>query len=76
MLTLISILYFILILIYVVIYFFIIYHLVKYSLKPSLNSLVLPVFVIGSTLFLAANIVLFFMVDWQGLLMNFPGNLK
>ena len=66
--TITLVLYFLLVLGYVLTYFFIIYHLVKYSLRPSLNNLILPVFVIGSVLILFTNIVLFFSVDWSGLL--------
>jgi|GEM_PF-923434 hypothetical protein len=60
-------LYFLLVLGYVLTYFFIIYHLMKYSLHPSLNNLILPVFVIGSVIILFTNIVLFSYVDWNGL---------
>lgn len=73
---LIFILYFIIILIFVVTYFFIVYHLVKYSIKPSLNNLILPIFIIGSTLLLISNIMLFFAIDWHTLLLNFPVNLR
>jgi len=73
---LIFLLYFIIILIYTATYFFIVYHLVRYSLKPSLNTLILPVFIIGSALLLISNIMLFFAVDWQTLLASFPTNLK
>lgn len=61
-------LYLILVLGYILTYFFIIYHLVRYSLRPSLNSIVLPVFIIGSALILLTNIMLFFSVDWKDLL--------
>jgi hypothetical protein len=76
MTPLIFILYFIIILIYIVTYFFIVYHLIKYSLKPSLNNALLPIFIIGSTLLLISNIMLFFTIDWHMLLINFPINLK
>ena len=66
--TITLVLYFLLVLGYVLTYFFIIYHLVKYSLRPSLNNLILPVLVVGSVLILFTNIVLFFSVDWSGLL--------
>lgn len=73
---LIFLLYSIIILIYTVTYFFIVYHLVRYSLKPSLNTLILPIFIIGSTLLLISNIMLFFAVDWRVFLANFPINLR
>jgi hypothetical protein len=73
---LIFLLYFIIILIFVVTYFFVAYHLVRYSLRPSLNNLILPIFIIGSTLLLISNIMLFFSVDWNIFLANFPVNLR
>ncbi|HLN18790.1 MAG TPA: hypothetical protein VK255_01305 [Patescibacteria group bacterium] len=69
---LIILLYFMIILFYVSTYFFIVYHMVRYSLKPSLNSIILPVFIVGSALLLITNIMLFFAVDWKALLYNFP----
>lgn len=53
---------------FVLVYFFIIYHLVKYSIKSDLNRIVLPLFIIVSTLLLFSNILLFFSVNWNGLL--------
>ncbi|MFA6047365.1 MAG: hypothetical protein WCV59_02015 [Parcubacteria group bacterium] len=73
---LIFLLYAIIIIMFVVTYFFIIYHLVRYSLKPSLNNIVLPIFIIGSTLLLISNVALFFSVNWQIFLANFPINLR
>ena len=76
MTTLIFILYFLIILMFTVTYLFIAYHLVRYSLRPSLNHLVLPIFIIGSTLLLISNVMLFFSIDWHALLSNFPINLR
>lgn len=72
MINLIILLYFIIMLMFVITYLFIVYHMVRYSLKPSLNTIILPVFIIGSTLLLISNIMLFFSVDWRALLYNFP----
>jgi hypothetical protein len=38
--------------------------------------LVLPIFIVISTLLLISNIMLFFAIDWQTLLANFPISLK
>ena len=76
MTTLIFILYFLIILMFTVTYLFIAYHLVRYSLRPSLNRLVFPIFIIGSTLLLVSNVMLFFSIDWHALLSNFPINLR
>jgi len=73
---LIFILYGIIILIYVVTYFFIVYHLVRYSLKPSLNTIILPIFIVGSALLLISNVMLFFAIDWRIFFANFPVNLR
>ena len=60
--------YFILVLFFVAMYFFIVYHFVKYSINSSLNKILLPLFIIISTLLLLSNIMLFFSIDWSGLL--------
>lgn len=64
-------LYAILIFSFILIYFFIIYHLAKYSLNASLNKVMLPLFILVSTLLLFSNILLFFSVNWSGLLPQF-----
>lgn len=62
------IVYFFIILTFAVLYFFITYHLAKYSLNASLNRLMLPIFIIVSTLLLISNIMLFFSVNWSDLI--------
>lgn len=64
-------LYAILILTFIFLYAFIIYHLIKYSINASLNKLMLPFFIVLSTLLLFSNIILFFSVDWNKLLSQF-----
>lgn len=66
------ILYSLVIIAYLVAYFFVVYHLIKYSVNISLNKILLPIFIIVSTLLLLSNIMLFFSVDWKSLLSNFP----
>ncbi|MDR3559677.1 MAG: hypothetical protein P4L62_02860 [Candidatus Pacebacteria bacterium] len=61
-------LYAIIILIFVFLYFFIIYHLAKYSINASLNKILLPLFIVISTILLFSNVMLFFSVNWNGLL--------
>jgi hypothetical protein len=65
MILLVLALYGIIVLSYIIVYFFIIYHLYKYSINSSLNRLVMPIFVIVSTLLLLSNILLFFSIDWN-----------
>lgn len=60
-------LYAIIIITFTLIYFFIIYHMVKYSINAKLNKIILPVFIIISTLLLFSNILLFFSVNWNDL---------
>jgi len=60
--------YFFVLAVYVLLSFFIVYHLAKYSLDASLNRLMLPIFVVVSILLLASNIILFFSVEWRGLI--------
>jgi len=64
-------LYFIILITFVLLYFFIIYHMIKYSVNSYLNKILLPVFIVVSTLLLFSNILLFFSVDWKLLLSNF-----
>jgi hypothetical protein len=71
--ALVYILYGFIVLFYVVTYFFIVYHLVKYTLHSSLNTVLLPVFIAISTLFLISNVMLFAAIDWAELFSNFPG---
>lgn len=61
-------LYAIILLIFVILYFLIVYHLAKYSLNPDLNKIILPLFVVVSTLLLFSNVLLFSAVDWKGIL--------
>jgi hypothetical protein len=64
-------LYFIILLTFVLLYFFIVYHLIKYSINASLNKILLPVFIVVSTLLLFSNIILFFSIDWKQLISKF-----
>ena len=63
-------LYAVIIITFVLIYFFIVYHMVKYSINASLNKIMLPIFIIASTLLLFSNILLFFSVNWNDLFAN------
>ena len=73
MIILLLILYAIILLSFVLAYFFIIYHMTKYSINLSLNRIMLPLFILVSTLLLFSNIILFFLVDWNDLLSSvFP----
>lgn len=61
-------LYAIVLLIFVILYFFIVYHLAKYSLNAQLNKILLPLFIVVSTLLLFSNVLFFSAVDWKSLL--------
>lgn len=71
MLYLVFILYAIILISFALMYFFVVYHLSKYSLNASLTKIMLPFFIIISTLLLFSNIFLFFSVDWNALLSKF-----
>lgn len=67
-------LYAVILVTFVFLYAFIIYHLVKYSINASLNKILLPFFILVSTVLLFSNIVLFFSINWNGVfsqLLNF-----
>lgn len=68
MIYLIFLLYAIIVISFVLIYFFIIYHLSRYSTDSNLNKIILPFFIIISTLLLFSNILLFFSIDWKALI--------
>jgi len=68
MAALLLILYAVILLGFILVYLFIIYHLAKYSINAGLNRIILPLFVVISTLLLFSNILLFFSVDWSELL--------
>lgn len=74
--ALVSFSYLILVLGYILTFLFIVYHLVKYSLRPSLNTLVLPVFFIGSALILFTDISLFLMINWNAILYSLANPIK
>jgi len=65
---LILVLYFIIIAIYSLISFFIVYHLVSYSINPELKIVMTALFVIVSAGLLFSNLILFFSIDWNGML--------
>lgn len=67
MLYIILAIYAVILISFVLMYFFIVYHFVKYSVNASLNKIILPFFVIISTLLLFSNVFLFFNVDWNEL---------
>ena len=70
MLFLILSLYGVILLGFVLAYFFIVYHLTKYSINAGLNKIILPFFILISTLLLFSNILLFFSIDWDGLFLR------
>lgn len=53
---------------FVLLYFFVIYHLSRYSINAHVRKIILPIFIVFSTLLLFSNILLFFAVDWNYLL--------
>jgi hypothetical protein len=55
------------VLIFILLYIFVVYHLAKYSINSSFNRVMLPFFIVISTLLLFANIIFFFSVDWSEL---------
>lgn len=67
----INILYFIVLILYLLTSFFIVYHLVKYSIHSSLNHIALIIFIVVSIPLILSNVILFNLVNWQGLLANF-----
>jgi hypothetical protein len=63
-------LYLILILIYLLMSFFIVYHLASYSINPELRIVMLSLFIIVSGGLLFSNLLLFFSIDWNGIISN------
>jgi hypothetical protein len=51
-------------------FFFIIYHLAKYSINRNLQAIMIPFFAVISALLLFSNIILFFSVDWNSILLD------
>jgi len=64
-------LYAVIVITFVFLYAFIIYHLLKYSINASLNKILLPLFIIISTLLLFSNMLLFFSVKWTDMFSQF-----
>jgi hypothetical protein len=72
MLYIIFSLYAVILITFVLLYFFIVYHLANYSINASLSKIMLPFFIVISTLLLFSNIFLFFLVDWKSLIDKIP----
>ncbi len=68
--TVILALYSILILIYALISLFIIYHLLKYSTNHALKTFSVLFFAAVSTGLLLSNVLLFFSIDWNALILS------
>lgn len=66
--TLILVLYAVVILIYLLISFFIVYHLANYSINPELRIVMLALFIIVSSGLFFSNLLLFFAIDWNGII--------
>lgn len=61
-------LYLLIIIMYVLVSFFIVYHLSKYSINSELKLVMLVFFVVVSAGLLFSNLLLFFSIDWNGLI--------
>ncbi|MDO9231192.1 MAG: hypothetical protein Q7U36_01775 [bacterium] len=63
-------LYAIILITYLFLFFFIIYHLSRYSINAKTNRIILPIFIVVSVLLFLSNIMLFFSVDWNALILK------
>lgn len=61
-------LYLVVIFIYLLMSFFVVYHLASYSINPELRIVMLALFIIVSGGLLFANLLLFFAIDWNGII--------
>lgn len=63
-------LYAVILITYLFLFFFIIYHLSRYSINAKTNKIMLPIFAVVSVLLFLSNIMLFFSVDWNTLILK------
>jgi hypothetical protein len=68
--ALIFVLYLVIIFIYLLVSFFIVYHLATYSIDSELRIVMLALFIIVSSGLLFSNLLLFFAIDWNGIISN------
>ena len=66
--TIILVLYLFVILIYLLMSFFVVYHLASYSINPELRIAMLALFIIVSGGLFFSNLLLFFAIDWNGII--------